>query len=292
MRTMCVVVLLGLCAATPCRADEVSRWLDERVKDYALARLGIDPTEVYGPELLWLADDVAAPWARFSGRLGRPRLLPPRLKLSLALAQDEPSLTLTLLFSGPRRFPVPVASRAPLPPPAPLSVDDLLASEPSIDAVQAAAAEFARCDLATLDRLERHSRAFGALPEISLGAGLDGDHDVDTDPFDNVEGAEDGRGWDLSLDLEWDLGDLVMSYERIRILSEQADRAQLRARVVDEATHLYYERQRLRVLLARESGMEDDGERIKIELDLRETTARLDAITGGEFGRMLHRRER
>ena len=118
MRTMCAVVLLGLCAATPCRADEVSRWLDDRVEQYALARLGIDPVEVYGPELLWLADDADAPWARLSGRLGRPRLLPPRVKLSLALARDEPSLTLTLAFRGPRRFPVPAASRAPSPPPA------------------------------------------------------------------------------------------------------------------------------------------------------------------------------
>jgi len=283
---MCAVVLLGLCAAAPCRADEVTRWLDDRVREYALARMGIEPGEVYEPELLWLADDADAPWARLRGRLGPPRILPPRVTVSLSLASGEPALALALEFRGPRRFPIPSPARGPATPPIAPDLDRLLDGEPSIDAVQRAAVEFARCDPATLGQLQRDSRAFGALPEISLGAGLDGDRDVDTDPFDNIEGTEDGRGWDISVDIEWDLADLVMSYERIRVLSEEADRVQLRARVVEEATHLYYQRQRLRARLTSEIDLEP-LQRIELELDLRETTARLDAITGGEFSRLM-----
>ncbi len=279
--------LLGLCAAAPCRADELDRWLDDRAREYTLARLGLDAEELRDPELLWLAAEGELPWHRPGTRLGPPRVLPPTVRVSLALTDGEPEIGLTLEFPFPRRFPVPRPSPEPRPVAPTEDLEALLAGEPSIAAVQRAAVRFVECDAATLARFERDSRAYGALPELTLGGGLDGDRDVDMDPFDNVEGAEDGRGWDLSLDLEWDLGDLVMSYERIRILSEQQDRMELRARVLEEVTLRYFERQRARAELGAGDPDRDPAEATRLLLEIAEITAGLDALTGGEFSRLL-----
>jgi len=74
-----------------------------------------------------------------------------------------------------------------------------------------------------------------------------------------------------------------MSYERIRVLSEQQDRMELRARVLEEVTRLYFERQRIRAELSRVCE-QDPGESTRLILELGEVTALLDALTGGEFG--------
>jgi hypothetical protein len=290
MKMACAAALLGLCAAAPCRADELERWLDGRAQEYTLARLGMDAEELHDPELLWLADAGELPWDRPGTRLGPPRVLPPTVRISLALADGEPEVGLTLEFGFPRRFPVPRPTPEPRSMGSAEDLEALLAGEPSIAAVQRAAVRYVECDAATLAEFERDSRAYGALPELSLGGGLDGDRDVDVDPFDNVEGAQDGRGWDLSVDLEWDLGDLVMSYERIRILSEQQDRMELRARVLEEVTQRYFERQRARAEFAADDPERDPAEATRLLLEIAEITAGLDALTGGEFSRLLEGR--
>lgn len=286
MRTACFAALVALCAAAPCRADELTRWLDQRAQEYALARLGLEPGELHDPELLWLADEGDIPWDRFTHRLGPPRWLPPTVRLSLELTRGEPGIGLTLEFPFPRRFPVARPSPRPGSAAPEVALDALLEGEPAIADVQRAAVRYVACDAETLAGLGRDSRAYGALPEVTLGGGLDGDRDVDVDPFDNVEGAQDGRGWDLTLDIEWDLGDLVMSYERIRVLSEQQDRMELRARVLEEVNRRYFDRQRVRAELAAAGPDHDPAEVTRLLLELAEISAGLDALTGGEFSRL------
>ena len=190
MRTACFAALVALCAAAPCRADELTRWLDQRAQEYALARLGLEPGELHDPELLWLADEGDIPWDRFTHRLGPPRWLPPTVRLSLELTRGEPGIGLTLEFPFPRRFPVARPSPRPGSAAPEVALDALLEGEPAIADVQRAAVRYVACDAETLAGLGRDSRAYGALPEVTLGGGLDGDRDVDVDPFDNVEGAQ------------------------------------------------------------------------------------------------------
>jgi len=90
------------------------------------------------------------------------------------------------------------------------------------------------------------------------------------------------EAWEVSLDLEWDLGDLVMSYERIRVLAEQQRRVELRQEVLGEVTAVYFDRLRARARL--ELGPEmGEVDRALLRLEIGELTARLDGLTGGRF---------
>ena len=165
-------------------------------------------------------------------------------------------------------------------------LDRLLAGEPDILSVQAAAVRYVECTPDFFHRLQRDAQAFGALPDLSLRGQLDADRDQELDAFGNVEAVGEDRTWDLTVELEWDLADLVMSYERIRVLSEQQRRMELRARVLEDVTAAYFDRQRARARLEFEPDLGPD-DRLRLQLALREATARLDALTGGAFTEKL-----
>ena len=160
------------------------------------------------------------------------------------------------------------------------------AVEPSVGAVQQAAVRYIECEPSALRALERDARAFGALPEVQLSGSFDGDRQSDLDPFDNVEGQSNDTGWEVSVDLEWDLADLVTSYERIRTLSEQQRRMELRRRVLEDVTRCYFDRLRAIAEIELTPGLEPAA-RAQLRLRVDEITAQLDAMTGGEFSRML-----
>jgi len=159
------------------------------------------------------------------------------------------------------------------------------AGVPSIEQVQHAAVRYIDCEPSTLRALERDARAYGALPEVQLEGSFDGDREMDLDAFDNVEGRSDAGGWQLSVELEWDLADLVTSYERIRTLSEQQRRMELRRKVLEDVTRCYFDRLRAVAEFELSPGL-DPGARAALRLRIDELTAQLDAMTGGEFSRL------
>ena len=167
-------------------------------------------------------------------------------------------------------------------PPADAELERLMRGEPTIEAVQQAAIEYAHCEPETMRRLLRDARAFGALPDVDFGGSIDGDDKQDLDPFDNVEGSSHDESWKVSLELEWDLGDLVMSYERIRVLAEQQRRVEQRQEVLEEVTAVYFDRLRTKAHLELGPTLEPT-ERALLKLQLQELTARLDGLTGGRF---------
>ena len=75
---------------------------------------------------------------------------------------------------------------------------------------------------------------------------------------------------------------------RARLLKEQRARNDRREEVLRRVTDLYYERQRARIRLDREPDLSDD-ERVALLLAAEESAAHLDALTGGEFSRLLAR---
>jgi hypothetical protein len=171
------------------------------------------------------------------------------------------------------------------------------ASEPTIQDVQGWASDYAGTNPATVERWLKASRTFAALPQLTLeydfSDGFDQDFVYLTVDGNTVEtpddalfpGLEDG-GRDQQMDFlvrtRWDLNELVMSSERIRIIGEAQDIAKLRDKVLSEVTRLYFERRRLQVeqLLSPKSDLMGQ---IKDQLRLAELTADLDASTGGRF---------
>lgn len=181
----------------------------------------------------------------------------------------------------------------------PGTVDEVLAcfaSEPDIQQVQRWADEAAHTSPARIRRWLRQSSSSAALPELTLDLRLrtDWDEGFDyTDAFGAEALPEDevvavprdfdrGATQEAKIRLRWQLDELVMSSDRIRVVNEAQDLVKLRERVLSEVTRLYFERRRLQVemLLAPRIDLQA---RTGDELRLAELTASIDALTGGAF---------
>jgi len=172
--------------------------------------------------------------------------------------------------------------------------------EPTVQDVQTWAHRYAGADPVEVQRWLDRSRSFAALPEVTLEleAGVDNDQGFlyldqnglspipGSSPVAVIDDADRGRSFDVALELRWDLASLVTSNERIRMIAEARDLAELRERVRTEVTRIYFERRRLQVERLLDPGG-DLATRVENELRLQELTAELDALTGGAFSAAL-----
>ncbi len=175
--------------------------------------------------------------------------------------------------------------------------------EPSVQQVHQWANTYAKTSPDLVQRWLAASKSFAALPQLTLEYrfrdGWDQDFlyrtsdglealSPDEDVFPTLEdGGRDQDAWYL-VRMRWDLQELVMSSERIRVISEAQDIAKLRDRVLSQATQLYFERRRLQVeMLLAPRG--DIMGQVKDQLRLMELTANLDALTGGAYSSALAR---
>jgi len=174
--------------------------------------------------------------------------------------------------------------------------------EPTVQEVQTWAHRYAGADPVQVQAWLDRSRSFAALPEVTLelDAGVDAGQGflyLDEDglspipgssPVAVIDDADRGRSFDLGLELRWDLSSLVMSNERIRMIAEARDLAELRERVRAEVTRIYFERRRRQVERLLDPGG-DLATRVEREVHIQELTAELDALTGGAFSAALDR---
>jgi hypothetical protein len=156
-----------------------------------------------------------------------------------------------------------------------------LRGEPSIEDVQRAAAARAAPSQADADGWRRRSRLAPLVPRLTAEyrrdsrsyrvAGVTSSAEVDY--------IRDMPGETVLLRLTWDLDGLVFGRAELDAV-DAAERASSRRRAaVDRATHLYFERLRLRLELLTappSSGLE----RARRELELEALTAELRALTG------------
>lgn len=201
--------------------------------------------------------------------------------------------------------PEPPPTSIVLEPPDEPSVDEVLAAfehEPSVAEVQEWASRHAQTSPGQIRRWLRQSRSFAALPRATVEWRLADGDDQRFDYFDAdgaalrpgapsfgvIDQATAGRDVTYRLRLDWDLADLVMSSERIRVLDEVQDLVELRAEVLEQVTALYFERRRLQVERTLQ-GPVDPHRAVRDELRLRELTARIDALTGGAFSAAMAR---
>ena len=92
------------------------------------------------------------------------------------------------------------------------------------------------------------------------------------------------RGFEASLALTWDLGDIVYHPESVDVSREVRELVELRDDVLDELRHLYFERRRVLLeLLVLPADRPVEAARLRLRAD--ELAAGIDAWTGGWFGR-------
>jgi hypothetical protein len=166
--------------------------------------------------------------------------------------------------------------------------------EPGIDEVRRAALAYLDLGPERLRRLVRGAARRGWLPTLAVRLDRDrfararNDHDQ---AF--VSGAtrllldrenERSAGFDLSLSLAWDFGDVLHHPESVDVSREVRELVELRDEVLDELRHLYFERRRVQLeLLALPEGRPLEAARLRLRAD--ELAAGIDAWTGGWFGR-------
>jgi len=171
------------------------------------------------------------------------------------------------------------------------TVDDVMAAfsaEPTVLDVQRMAMEYTHTNRDQVERWLRASQNAAILPELKLRYTYDTDRDVDyayisgnDEDFEFDQGGQDW-GQDYRVEMRWRLDELVMSSERIRVISEAQDVVKLRDKVLGEATRIYFDRRRLQtdLLLSPPSDLKSQ---VEDQLRLMELTAELDAYTGGQF---------
>jgi hypothetical protein len=131
------------------------------------------------------------------------------------------------------------------------------------------------------------------LPELTLGYDYDYGYGYDYNYDTTTDGTLDGSNADtkhsVSARAKWRFDRLVMSSDRIRVISETQDIVKLRDKVMEEVTRLYFDRRRLQVDMLLGAG--DVKNQVKNELRLQELTAQLDSYTGGRFSVALARKK-
>jgi hypothetical protein len=181
------------------------------------------------------------------------------------------------------------------------SVDEILGQfddEPNIAQVQEMAMRYSHTHRSQVESWLAASKNAPKLPEFQfryyfydrLNVGYD--YVIDEGGNDAAEQLDDSdRDKDhvYQVTLKWRLDELMMSSERIRVISESQDVVKLRDKVLGEVTRIYFDRRRLQVdsLLSPSSGIKSQ---VEDQLRLMELTAELDAFTGGEFSRALSSR--
>jgi hypothetical protein len=87
---------------------------------------------------------------------------------------------------------------------------------------------------------------------------------------------------DWSVNVSWDLGDMIWSTDQTSIDARSRLMVQLRDDILNEVTQLYFERRRLQIELLT-SPPKNIQHRLNKQLRLQELTAGIDALTGGWF---------
>ncbi len=157
--------------------------------------------------------------------------------------------------------------------------------EPDIRQVQQAAVLYAEVHPDKI-RAWRQAAARKALfPDLSLNADMSHDQNVDLDrggtgdPDKFILGPEE-KSRDWSVGVSWDLGDLVWNGDQTSIDVRSRLMVELRQDILNEVTHLYFERRRLQIEMSLAPPRELPLE-LEKKVRLEELTAEIDALTDG-----------
>jgi len=164
--------------------------------------------------------------------------------------------------------------------------------EPEINEVQQAAIKYAELEPEKITKWRRQAAKRSWLPRLSVGI-----NNNSTDLWhwetgsttkcedDILRKGDSSVEWDVSL--SWELGDLIWSDAQSSIDIRSNVTAQMRRSILEGITKLYFERLRTKMELDNLT-IEERKKRLEKELELKELTASIDALTGGYFSRNIN----
>jgi len=178
------------------------------------------------------------------------------------------------------------------------TVEEVMAafeSEPSVREVQSIAETYSYTNREQVESWLSASERAARLPELQfryyyydrLNTGYEWGLDTEGNALANLDDADTDSDHVYQVTLKWRLDELIMSSERIRVISESQDVVKLRDKVLRQVTQTYFDRRRLQVDLLL-SPPADLRAQVEDEIRLMELTAELDALTGGGFSRALN----
>jgi hypothetical protein len=169
-----------------------------------------------------------------------------------------------------------------------------LPPDPPVAALRRRALERAGLSVDRSEGLWAGLRRRAFWPELSLRFGFESDRDRRRDADESyVSGKkrflldrthDDGRSYDASIELDWELGGVAYPSESVDLSRELRQVVSLRDDVADEVHQLYFERQSIRKRLADGVAFEA-GEEARLRDRALELEAGLDAWTGGWLSR-------
>ena len=165
-----------------------------------------------------------------------------------------------------------------------LPEDQLFSAEPGIAEIQEVCLKYNEVDPEKLKRWRRALKFRALLPSINLDYDRTINYDSGSDRY--YVGPSD---WGVKL--SWDLADLVWNSYHDDVDTRSRLSTQLRISILEDINSLYFERLRVkRELLS--SSFNNEEEKLKKELRLKELTAALDGYTGGYFSKRVRALER
>jgi hypothetical protein len=169
--------------------------------------------------------------------------------------------------------------------------------EPAVQEIFRAALGYLALRPEGMRNLRRGLATRGLLPKLELhlqrGRSFEADLDYDesfvSGDLRRLHDRHQGSQRDVAalLQLSWELGDVAFSPDAIDLSKEARAVIQLRDDVLDEITHLFFERRRVLLELAALDPLQDvpASERLRLRAD--ELAAGLDSWTGGWFGQRV-----
>lgn len=163
--------------------------------------------------------------------------------------------------------------------------------EPSIQELQSVAARYAEVHPEKILEWRRGAALKPWLPSLSVGMdrGVAQNVDIDrggtADPDRFISGPSE-QDRDYSVDLQWDISNLIWNDDQTSIDNRSKLMVQLRDDLMNELNHLYFARRRLQIqsFLSEEKDLAAAVDR-RLQID--EYTAGIDALTGGYLTRRL-----
>ena len=189
---------------------------------------------------------------------------------------------------GVYRFPKPELKFSAEPSGEKLALQDLLNhfnNEPTVMEIQRAAIRYAEVYPEKIEAWRHAAMRKAMLPTVSLTGDQGVDHNVDIDRGGTADAdkfivgpSETNRDWHMGV--SWDLGDLIWNDDQTSIDTRSKLMVELRGDILNEVTHLYFERRRLQMDTLLYPPKELPLQ-IEKDLKLQELTADIDALTGG-----------
>ena len=175
----------------------------------------------------------------------------------------------------------------------PESYLDRFNNEPSIQDVQKAAIAYAEVDPNKIENWRAEAAKKALLPKLSLSTSVSNDENIDldrggtADPDKFIKGPEE-KSQDWSVGVSWDLSELIWNPDQTSIDTRSRLMVELRDDVLNEVTHLYFERRKLQIEMLISPPRELPLQ-VEKRLRLDELTAEIDGLTGGYLTRVIQK---